>query len=67
MVNKIKIFSKKKNKLSRNRVAKQKENCDYLFNEINQRLFERLNLIKRNNILFMLKKLDLDQILMIMI
>tara|TARA_Y100000590_G_C15723375_1_gene1014298 strand:+ start:919 stop:1821 length:903 start_codon:yes stop_codon:yes gene_type:complete len=48
MVNKIKIFSKKKNKLSRNRVAKQKENCDYLFNEINQRLFERLNLIKRN-------------------
>ena len=47
MVNNIKIFSKKKNQISRNRALVDHENYDYLFNEINERLFDRLKLIKR--------------------
>ena len=47
MVNNIKIFSKKKNLLSRSRAAIKYNDYDYLFNEINKRLFDRLHLIKR--------------------
>ena len=47
MVNNIKIFSKKKNLISRNRVSTKYKKYDYLFNEVNERLFERLQLVKR--------------------
>ena len=48
MVNNIKIFSKKKNLISRNRASIKYKKYDYLFDEVNGRLFERLKLIKRN-------------------
>ena len=35
MVNNIKIFSKKKNQISRNRASIKYKKYDYLFNEIN--------------------------------
>ncbi len=47
MVNNIKIFSKKKNLISRNRASAKYKKYDYLFNEVNERLFERLQLVKR--------------------
>ena len=47
MVNNIKIFSKKKNQISRNRASTKYKKYDYLFNEINDRLFDRLKFIKR--------------------
>ena len=47
MVNNIKIFSKKKNQISRNRASTQYKKYDYLFNEVNYRLFDRLKFIKR--------------------
>ena len=47
MVNNIKIFSKKKNLISRNRASTKYKKYDYLFNEVNERLFERLQLVKR--------------------
>ena len=47
MVNNIKIFSKKKNQISRNRASTKYKKYDYLFNEINDRLFDRLKYIKR--------------------
>ena len=53
MVDNIKIFSKKKNQISRNRIANNSKEYDYLFDEVNKRLFERLSIIKRkfNNVL----------------
>ena len=48
MVNNIKIFSKNKNLISRNRASIKYKKYDYLFNEVNGRLFERLKSIKRN-------------------
>ena len=48
MVNNIKIFSKKKKQISRNKAVKNYEQYNYLFTEINKRLFNRLNFIKRN-------------------
>ena len=48
MVNNIKIFSKKKNQISRNRASKNYQQYSYLFNEVNNRLFSRLNVVKRN-------------------
>tara|TARA_B100000029_G_scaffold84722_2_gene75378 strand:+ start:2032 stop:2925 length:894 start_codon:yes stop_codon:yes gene_type:complete len=48
MVNNIKIFSKKKNQISRNKAAKNYKQFNYLFSEINKRLFNRLNFIKRD-------------------
>ena len=47
MVNNIKIFSKKKNQISRNRASTKYKKYDYLFNEVNYRLFDRLKFIKR--------------------
>ena len=47
MVNNIKIFSKKTNQISRNRASTKYKKYDYLFNEINERLFDRLKFIKR--------------------
>ena len=47
MVNKIKIFSKKKNQISRSRASALNSDYDYLFDEVNNRLFDRLNFIKR--------------------
>ncbi len=47
MVNNIKIFSKKKNQISRNRASTKYKEYNYLFNEINYRLFDRLKFIKR--------------------
>jgi len=47
MVNNIKIFSKKKNQISRNRASTKYKKYNYLFNEINNRLFDRLKFIKR--------------------
>ena len=47
MVNNIKIFSKKKNQISRNRASTKYKKYDYLFNEVNKRLFDRLKFIKR--------------------
>ena len=47
MVNNIKIFSKKKNLISRNRASIKYKKYDYLFDEANGRLFERLKSIKR--------------------
>ena len=47
MVNNIKIFSKKKNQISRNRASTKYKKYDYLFNEVNARLFDRLKFIKR--------------------
>ena len=47
MVNNIKIFSKKKNQISRNRASTKYKKYDYLFNELNKRLFDRLKFIKR--------------------
>ena len=47
MVNKIKIFSKKKNQISRSRASTLNSDYDYLFDEVNNRLFDRLNIIKR--------------------
>ncbi len=47
MVNKIKIFSKKKNQISRSRASTLNSDYDYLFDEVNNRLFDRLNFIKR--------------------
>ena len=45
--------SKKKNQISRNRIANNSKEYDYLFDEVNKRLFERLSIIKRkfNNVL----------------
>ena len=48
MVNNIKIFSKKKNLISRNRASIKYKKYDYLFDEANGRLFERLKSIKRS-------------------
>ena len=45
MVNNIKIFSKKKNQISRNRASTKYKKYDYLFNEVNKRLFDRLKFI----------------------
>ena len=47
MVNNIQIFSKKKNQISRNRASTKYKKYDYLFNEVNYRLFDRLKFIKR--------------------
>ena len=47
MVNKIKIFSKKKNQISRSIASALNSDYDYLFDEVNNRLFDRLNFIKR--------------------
>jgi len=47
MENKIEIFSKQKIKLSRNRVIKNIVKKNYLFDEINKRLLERLSIIKK--------------------
>ena len=47
MVNNFKIFSKKKNQISRNRASTKYKKYDYLFNEVNKRLFDRLKFIKR--------------------
>ena len=47
MDNKIEIFSKQKIKLSRNRVIKNIVKKNYLFDEINKRLLERLSIIKK--------------------
>ena len=47
MVNSIEIFSKKKNQNSRNRASTKYKKYNYLFNEINNRLFDRLKFIKR--------------------
>ena len=46
MDNNIKIFSKKKNQISRNRASAKYKKYDYLFNEISNRLFDRLKFIK---------------------
>ena len=48
MVNNIKIFSKKKKQISTNRASKNYQQYSYLFNEVNNRLFSRLNVVKRN-------------------
>ena len=48
MDNNIKIFSKKKNQISRNRASAKYKKYDYLFNEISNRLFDRLKFIKRD-------------------
>ena len=47
MVNNFKIFSKKKNQISRNRASTKYKKYYYLFNEVNKRLFDRLKFIKR--------------------
>ena len=47
MDNKTKIFSKKKIKISRNRISFSTKENDFLFDEINKRLIEKLFFIKR--------------------
>ena len=49
MESKLYIFSKKKLKNSRDRVAIRNTGGHFLFNEINKRLTERLLLIKKKN------------------
>ena len=49
MESKLYIFSKKKLKNSRDRIAIRNTEDHFLFNEINKRLTERLLLIKKKN------------------
>ena len=49
MENKIEIFSERKIKKTRDKITLKKDQDNILFNKVNQRLSERLLLIKKNN------------------